>query len=310
MTSLAIQPGSFGSGAPRGAPGVRDQDRLGLTLFVALAVHALIILGISFKAADDIADPVLNMEITLVHQHAKEAPEDAEYLAQANQLGGGDVQEKVRATSPFSNPQPTLEEGFAPDSRAAIAPPPTDTQQQQTELLTARQAQRQVASKTQQDPLPEQPTTLTAAQLFERSREIARLTAEINRIKQTYQQTPRHTHVNGANARQYRFAAYMEAWRVKVEQIGNVNYPEQAVRKNLSGSLLLDVAINTDGSLRYVRVLRPSGHKVLDDAAVRIVKLAAPYPALPEEIRRDTDILHIPRVWRFQSGSGLRTSAQ
>ncbi len=280
-----------------------------MTLFVALAIHALVILGISFKAADKFADPVLNMEITLVHQHAKEAPEDAEYLAQANQLGGGNIQEKVRATSPFSNPQPTMEEGFAPDSRAALAPPPTEATHKQTELMTAQQAPRKIASESQQDPLPEQATELKAAQLFERSREIARLTAEINRIKQTYQQTPRHTHVNGANARQYRFAAYMEAWRVKVEQIGNVNYPEQAVRNNLSGSLLLDVSINADGTLRSVRVLRPSGHKVLDDAAVRIVKLAAPYPALPDEIRRDTDILHIPRVWRFQSGSGLRTSA-
>ncbi len=286
------------------------RERLGLTLFLALALHAIVILGVSFTAGLPEEPPVMNMEITLVHQHSAQAPEEADYLAQANQLGGGDVREKVRATSPFSNPNPVDEQGIAPDSRPALAPPPLPEQQLQTELLTADRAERRVRSREQQAPVPPVPQRLTPAQLLERSREIARLAAEINRIKQTYQQSPRHTHVNGANARQYRFAAYLDAWRAKVEEIGNLNYPEEALRRNLSGSLLLDVAINADGTLNSVRVLRSSGHKVLDDAAVRIVRLAAPFPPLPEAIRRDTDILHIPRVWRFKTGGGLETGVR
>jgi len=122
--------------------------------------------------------------------------------------------------------------------------------------------------------------------------------------------TPRQTYVRGANAREFRFANYMDAWRTIVERLGNLNYPEEAVRRGISGALLMDVAINPDGSLYSVRVLRSSGHKVLDDAAVRIVKLAAPYPPLSEDILKDTDILHIPRVWQFESGGGLMTRAQ
>ena len=116
--------------------------------------------------------------------------------------------------------------------------------------------------------------------------------------------------MRGANAREFRFASYMDAWRTKVERLGNLNYPEEAVRRGISGALLMDVAINPDGSLYSVRVLRSSGHKVLDEAAVRIVKLAAPYPPLSEDILKDTDILHIPRVWQFESGGGLMTRAQ
>ena len=309
MSTIALKP-SHQFQLSEHLTSVSDGDRLGLTLFFALALHAIIILGISFEADDHGNDPVLNMEITLVNQHSKEAPEEADYLAQANQIAGGNIKEKVRATSPFSNPRPTQEEGFAPDSRANISPPPLEKQKIQTELMTVNKADRTAPSKIHQEELPEQAKTLTAAQLFERSREIARLAAEINRIKQTYQQTPRHTHVNGANAKQYRFAAYMDAWRAKVERIGNMNYPAQAVRQGLSGNLLLDVAINADGTLNTVRVLRSSGHKVLDNAAVRIVKMAADYPPLPAEIRRDTDILHIPRVWRFKSSGQLQTTVR
>ncbi|HEB58079.1 MAG TPA: energy transducer TonB [Gammaproteobacteria bacterium] len=304
-TSATLNPGPAPAGKRRTAARVTDADRLGLTLFLALALHTIIILGISFTAGDDGDLPVLNMEITLVTQRADEAPEDADYLAQAHQLGGGNTLDRVRAMSPFSNPNPVPEEGFAPDSRPQLAPPPLEEQTAQTELITAPNAPRTVGSTPHEDPVPITAETPTAAQIFERSREIARLAAEINRIKQTYQQTPRHTHVNGANARQYRFAAYMDAWRAKVERVGNLNYPEAAIRQNLSGNLLLDVAINADGSLNEVRILRSSGQPVLDEAAIRIVRMAAPFPPLPQDIKQDTDILHIPRVWRFKNTGRL-----
>lgn len=290
---------------------VTHTDRLSMTAFFALALHAIIILGVSFNLTDrDTSDALSTMEITLVHNSSEQAPEDAEYLAQANQLGGGNVQEKVRDSSPFSNPVPNEESGFAPDSRQALAPPPVKNPELQQEIMTVTEADLKTQSKPQNEPLPVQSQDVTAAQLFERSQEIARLSAEINRLKQAYQVTPKHTYVRGANAKQYRFAAYLDAWRAKVERIGNLNYPEEAVIENLSGSLLLDVAINPDGSLNSVRVLKSSGHKVLDAAAQRIVKLAAPFPPLTKDILKDTDVLHIPRVWQFKSGAGLYTSAR
>ena len=257
-----------------------------------------------------LGDVYKRQEITLVHNRAEEEPEDADYLAQANQLGGGNVEEKVRDSSPFSNTTPTQEQGIAPTSVRDMAPPPVPVKQAQEELMTADKSRLKEASQPQHDPLPVPPENVTAAQLFERSQEIARLSAKIEQIKKSYAVTPRQTYVRGANAREFRFASYMDAWRTKVERIGNLNYPEEAVRRGISGALLMDVAINPDGSLHSVRVLRTSGHKVLDEAAVRIVKLAAPYPLLSEDILRDTDILHIPRVWQFESGGGLMTRAQ
>ena len=290
---------------------VTTGDRFSLTVFFALAMHAIIILGVSFNLVDETdPDSLSTMEITLVHNRAEEEPEDADYLAQANQLGGGNVEEKVRDSSPFSNTTPTQEQGIAPTSVRDMAPPPVPVKQAQEELMTVDKSRLKEASQPQHDPLPVPPENVTAAQLFERSQEIARLSAKIEQIKKSYAVTPRQTYVRGANAREFRFASYMDAWRTKVERLGNLNYPEEAVRRGISGALLMDVAINPDGSLHSVRVLRTSGHKVLDEAAVRIVKLAAPYPPLSEDILQDTDILHIPRVWQFESGGGLMTRAQ
>jgi protein TonB len=290
---------------------VTTGDRFSLTVFFALAMHAIIILGVSFNLVDETdPDSLSTMEITLVHNRAEEEPEDADYLAQANQLGGGNVEEKVRDSSPFSNTTPTQEQGIAPSSVRDMAPPPVPVKQAQEELMTVDKSRLKEASQPQHDPLPVPPENVTAAQLFERSQEIARLSAKIEQIKKSYAVTPRQTYVRGANAREFRFASYMDAWRTKVERLGNLNYPEEAVRRGISGALLMDVAINPDGSLHSVRVLRTSGHKVLDEAAVRIVKLAAPYPPLSEDILQDTDILHIPRVWQFESGGGLMTRAQ
>ncbi|MDZ7661843.1 energy transducer TonB [Thiohalophilus sp.] len=285
---------------------VTHGDRFGMTLFLALAVHAILILGVGFDLTDpDANDALTTMEVTLVHNESKTDPEDAEYLAQANQEGGGNVQEKVRDSSPFSNPLPTEESGMAPDSRRALAPPPMPEQESRQEVMSAKQAPDKVDSEPQQIEEPPRPTDVTAAQLYERSRQIAEISAEIDDMKKAYQITPRETYVRGAKAREHRFAAYLDAWRAKVERIGNLNYPEEAVRNDITGDLLLDVAINPDGTLKSVRVLRSSGHEVLDEAAENIVRLAAPFPPLTEAILEDTDVLHIPRIWQFKSGSML-----
>lgn len=287
---------------------VTQSDRMSLTIFFALAIHAILILGISFDLMDNSNDVITTMEITLVHQRSNEEPEEADYLAQANQLGGGTQQEKSRPSSPFSNPLPTLEEGYAPNSRRAMSPPPVKKAQKQTEIMSVEQSKQHTSSQKLKEETSINIKSLTAAQLFERSQQVAKLSAEINKLKTAYQQTPKHTWVHGANAKQYRFASYMDAWRTKVERIGNLNYPAIVTRKKLTGSLLLDVAINPDGSIHSTRITRSSGFPELDRAALRIVNMSAPFPPLTKDILKDTDILHIPRVWRFQQGSRLQTS--
>ena len=289
---------------------VTQSDKMSLTIFFALAVHAILILGISFDLMDNSNDVITTMGVTLVHQRSEQAPEEADYLAQANQLGGGTQQNKSRPSSPFSNDVPVPEEGFAPNSRRAMSPPKINAATKQTEIMSVDNAEQKVQDKKLKEVSPINTKSLTAAQLFERSQQIAKLSAEINKLKEAYQQTPKHSWVHGANAKEYRFASYMDAWRAKVERIGNMNYPSLIAQKRLTGSLLLDVAINPDGSIHSARITRSSGYRELDQAALRIVNMSAPFPPLTKDILKDTDVLHIPRVWSFQQGSRLQTSTQ
>ncbi len=292
---------------PRSPVTVSAADRLGLTLFFALAVHAIVILGLTFNAQDDLRQHTAPpMEITLVHSRSDEAPDKADYLAQANQQGGGNVDEKVRPSAPVSSPTPSEHKGMAPTPKRAAPPPPQPKRAPHKEVLTAPKAKEKTPTEKPRKPQPARKLP-TASQLLQRSQEIARLTAQIRESEQTYAQRPRRTYISGANAKEYRFATYMESWRNKVERIGNLNYPEDARRRGLSGSLLLDVAIRPDGSVVSAKVLRSSGNALLDDAAVRIVHLAGPFAPLPPEIRRDTDELHIIRTWQFESGGSLST---
>ncbi|MGR8921726.1 MAG: energy transducer TonB, partial [Gammaproteobacteria bacterium] len=144
----------------------------------------------------------------------------------------------------------------------------------------------------------ETPRLPTAAQLLTRSFALASLNAELQERLDSKAERPRRKYIS-ANTREYRYAAYMEAWRAKVERIGNINYPNEARERGLAGNLLLDVSLNPDGSVREIVVRRSSGHRLLDDAAIRIVELAAPFAEFPPEILEETDILHITRTWKF-----------
>ena len=126
--------------------------------------------------------------------------------------------------------------------------------------------------------------------------------AEIDRRLKAYAKRPKRKWVT-ARTKEHKYAAYMEAWRQKVERIGNLNYPDEARRANLSGNLLLDVALRPDGSVEEIILRRSSGKKVLDDAAIRIVNLAAPFPRFPRAVAEEVDILHVQRTWQFLSGN-------
>ena len=138
--------------------------------------------------------------------------------------------------------------------------------------------------------------------LASRGQEIAKLNAKIEEDTAAYANRPRRKAIS-ASTQEYKYASYLEAWRRKVESIGNLNYPEEAKRRQLYGNLILRVALRADGTLEEVRVLRSSGSEVLDQAAVRIVNLAAPYAPFPPDIRKETDVLDITRTWQFLSNN-------
>jgi protein TonB len=299
-------------------PTITPADRLGLTLCLAAIAHATIILGVSFNPEEPRPAPASTMEITLVQQTSPEAPENARVLAQANLQGGGDSAEDVMPSTPipppFPDPQPAV---IVPPTTVPAAPvtqksaPVTEKAPAPAEsrpVLTANQpgafeapAQPEQEEKTRADPQPRP----TATQLLTNSFKIASLSAEIKRKLEAKAQRPRLKFIS-ASTSEYKYAAYMEAWRAKVERVGNLNYPDEARRRGLSGSLILDVALNADGSVDDIIIRRSSGERVLDDAAVRIVNLAAPFSPFPPNIRADTDILHITRTWQFINNQGFR----
>ncbi len=172
--------------------------------------------------------------------------------------------------------------------------------QEEDEAVHEAEAPREQATE-QTAAAPPAPAMPSGAALIARSFEIASLDAEIAERMEAKAKRPRRKFIS-ATTSEYKFAAYMEAWRAKVERIGNLNYPDEARRDKLSGSLILDVALKSDGSIEEITVRKPSGHATLDDAAIRIVKLAAPYAAFPAEFNKEVDILHITRTWQFQSG--------
>lgn len=287
-------------------PTVKASDRLGLTLFLALIAHAVAILGISFtvdKLKRQSPGP-LSLEITLVHSASEKAPDDADYLAQSNQEGGGNVEDKVRATSPLPIPRPIAEQGDNVLNQEAASPRSQPKPRQQV-MTTDRRSDFQ-AELNQPEPKPADQALPNAEELLERSREIARLSAEIAESQQSYSKMKKHKYIS-ANTREYLYASYEESWRIKVERIGNLNYPDEAKRRGLYGTLLLDVAINADGSIHGIEVLRSSGQKAIDDGAIRIVRLAAPFSDFTPAMRKETDVLHIIRLWQFEDDS-LHTS--
>jgi protein TonB len=146
---------------------------------------------------------------------------------------------------------------------------------------------------------------VTAAQLLaSTTQEIKRLTAELDRKTDAYAKRPRRKTLS-ASTQEYKYANYLDAWRRKVERVGNLNYPDEAKRRRLYGNLVLHVAIRPDGTVKTINVRKSSGHKLLDDAAIRIVKLSAPFAPFPGEIRKETDIIDIIRTWQFRNNDQL-----
>jgi protein TonB len=253
----------------------------------------LIILGVGFEAFDrdppDKTTPTLN--ITVVNPTKSLPPEDYDYLAESSQEGAGNTEEKVR-------PQQQMIEQAPPVAPAENKPAPTPT-------LTRDDSRQKIEKplETEVDKESEQPS---AAELVNRSLEMLALDRQINQSLLAYSKNPRSKFIS-ARTKEFKYASYMRDWVAKVERVGELNYPDAARRQNLSGKLIVQVAVYPDGSVRDITIRKPSGHKILDDAAVRIVKLAAPFAPFPENISKDTDILYITRTWVFTSGNRLKS---
>jgi protein TonB len=268
-------------------------------LVASIAVHLTLIIGLGFKlpSVPRWDAPHNVMDVVLVNSKSKTKPTKADALAQANLDGGGNTDEKLRASSPL----PALEERDPSREMKAAEAKRKMLEAEAQELMTRMKSKATVATVEVAPPGAPTPTDAEAKDLMQKSLEIARLEAQIRRDYQAYQERPKRKFV-GARAQEYRFAQYVDTWRLKIERIGNLNYPAEAKARKIYGRLQLTVAIKADGEVEGIEINRSSGYKVLDQAAIRIVRLAAPFERFPENIKADTDILHITRTWTFAPG--------
>jgi len=266
-----------------------------VALVASTAFHALLVVGLGFAlvSAPKWDAPHNIMEVVLVNAKSAKKPDKADALAQANLEGGGNTDQKLRARSPF----PSLDAREPSRELRAAESRMKQLETEAKELMTRLKSKAVVA---QIDPVAQGTAKPDeqARDLVEKSLEIARLEAQIRRDYQAYQERPKRRFI-GARAQEYRFAQYVDNWRIKIERIGNLNYPEEAKARRIYGALQLTVAIKADGEVESVEINRSSGYKILDQAAVRIVRLASPFDRFPDNIRADTDILHITRTWTF-----------
>jgi len=268
----------------------------------SILVH-LFVLAIKFSPFDlsalDRDGPPL--EVALVNAKSTAKPTKAEILAQAHLDGGGNTDADRRAKSPL----PVLPRDSAATDLSVATQKVQELEKQARELMTRLKAKAAVAPADQKPvDAQETPELPTASEAMQRTLEAIRLEAQIAKEMEAYEKRPKRRFV-GARAEEYRFARYVEDWRLKVERIGNLNYPEAARTKKLYGSLLLTVGIRSNGTLESIALDRSSGQKILDLAAQKIVRMAAPYAPFPPEIKRDTDILYITRTWTFAPGDSL-----
>jgi protein TonB len=276
-------------------------DLFGATLLFSLLLHGVVILGITFEAEKP-KPSVPTLDVTLVDVANQEPPDKADFLAQANNAGGGDKDKAARPSEPVSGPLPTPVRGVTPEPKEAQAPAPQDRTPQQL-LTSSGETAFAVDTTKQQTEHQEHPLPVSDEEI-QRKLEMARLSAEVREQSQAYAKRPKKKFIS-SNTREYVYAAYMKGWVGRVERVGNLNYPDEARRQGLYGELVLTVGLNKDGSIKSMDVIKSSGHKLLDDAAQRIVRLAAPFPSLPADKTR-VDELYITRTWQFLPGNVLR----
>jgi protein TonB len=281
------------------APRIGERERLSATLVLSLLVHGLVILGIGF--AIDSAAPVMpTLDVILTQSRTELTPEQADFLAQANHRGGGedDVARRPREDQVGDAPKP--DPGLAPRELRAQAPEAQPRPRPRVVTSTAGRTPTPDARQTQEAlPVPRPHGELPVP----RDIAMARLAAEIDRSSRLYARRPTRKFVS-ASTREYAWAGYLRDWVDRVERVGNLNYPSEARARRMEGVVVINVGIRRDGSMEAATIVRSSGVPLLDSAALRIARLAEPYPPLPAT-EEDPDILNVVRTWRFMPGGRL-----
>jgi protein TonB len=278
-------------------PSINAGDRLGFTLFLALTIHAIVVLGVGFTQTEkSSADVLPGLEVIIANSRSLEAVENPDYLAQVDQAGGGKADEKARPSAPASANTPINQHGLADQARQelnknqlAINQIYVLTQQDSNQTIVKKEQNKQKESNSKQ-----------ASDTEQRQSKIAQLQAEIRQMTVDYAKRPRSITLTAATKKAVE-ASYLASWVQKIEHTGNLNYPSEARVKKINGQLRLRVRINHMGAIMGVKITKSSGSSILDEAAKRILRLSEPFPPFSKELMQRTDEIVIIRTWDFNS---------
>jgi protein TonB len=290
--------------ALRASRAAQQERRLWMAIGISVLIHA-VVLALNFKFPEaSQAFREKAMDIILVNAKSARKPTDAQALAQANLDGGGNTDENRRAKTPLP---PSLQKNDG-DAIQQMQRRVQELETAQQRLLTQAKNLRNIAAATtsSEQPSPAVPV-VSGLDLAESARAMARLEGEIAKTADEYNKRPRKKFI-GARTEEYGLAAYLDAWKQKIERIGTLNYPPEA-RGKLYGAVVIFVELRAeDGSLYSAEISRSSGHKILDQAALRILRMSAPFGAIPQEALGGATVLSFARTWYFTQGDALNTA--
>ena len=280
-------------------------DRLPPMLFLAALIHGILIIGITFNAVlgSEISDAI-SLEVTIVADpdQAIDRPEKAEYLAQANQQGGGNTQEQVRPSAPLESQVPI--DNIGEESGDSLTESTLLEDHTDQFLTTHADQDRRVVDKPRDDPSPDDSRAIFLESGAEQTLPLptdykANLLIHDHNLRQL---------VTSVDTKESNIAGYLQRWKTKIETIGVKYFPEKGAMQGITGSPTLEVTISASGQLAEVFVRSSSGSKIVDQAALNILRRAAPFDPFPEAIRVDYDALRFAYKWQF-SEIGVASTA-
>ena len=286
-----------------GADGELSRERFRFMIFLSACAHALLVLGVGFTYLTD-ANNEATIEVTLAQYRSQIQPDDADFIAQENQTGSGSQHEATVPSSPFLsdlNDADINEVRPAPEAQVLNETP----EQPNLTALTSINAEQVIAQQRNAPEQEEKQALSEQSSSEEISLAIASLQAQLDLQQQAFARQPRKYTLSSASARKSHEASYLDSWRRRVEAVGNINYPVQARQQQVYGNVRMLIALNASGQISETRIIQSSGESLLDQAAVDIVNLAAPFEPFPEELKAEADILEIVRTFRFHEGNML-----
>ncbi|MBF6025648.1 energy transducer TonB [Lysobacter niastensis] len=280
-------------------PDIGSNGRFSATLVLSMLVHGIFLLGVGWTLEN--AAPVMpTLDVILTQTTSALTPKQADFLAQANNQGGGEHDKSTRPREAQSGPLPQAASGIAPRQLRAQSPAPQPAPQ--TRVVSSARGETTTPTP-RATPTPSERPLPQGQEKIERDVEMARLAAEIHMRSERYAKRPTRKFVS-ASTQEYAWAGYLREWVDRVERVGNLNYPDEARRRRLAGQVVISVAIRRNGSVERADIIKTSGIALLDASALRIAKLAEPYPPLPRT-DDNPDILHVTRTWNFLPGGQL-----